>query len=265
MNFYSVLRESVADVERAIRAIDKKDWERASKNYTDNQIVSMFKKITDPRKKIGRAAAFFIYKHYIESAPWTREYIDKIDGVQYKDFIDYFGGNDVLGAYEKLKTLSLPDEIESKLDAKYARAVDREEARKEKARQAEEKAEAERLAKKEEEEFLKAQYLSGGGPVFSIKSKWNSFGGRLGNYSPTALTPAGRNMSGSAIIKRLEKYEASGNYFCVVGYHGGVDYETGSYSGRKTFTKDLVKAFREWFSYDSDAYLSVYKIKKRVK
>lgn len=257
----SRLIESFESVEKILSMIDKKDWVRASAGYSTKQVESMFRKITDSRKRIGRAAAFYIYNRYIITGGWDYDYIKYFDDPSVADEIDkYFGEDkDILNSYEKLKTLNLPENLDQLIDKRYAKAVDEDEERK--RRLATEG--ARKLEQKEEMERLKQIYFSSSNYVFKVTSKWNSAGGRLGNYTPTALTPAGRNMNESAIIKRLEKYEASGNYFCVVGYNGGVDYEFGSYHGRKTFTKDLVKAFRDWFSYDSDAYLEVYSMKKK--
>ena len=268
-------------VEEALKKADKKDWDRALANYSDAQIESMFNKITDPRKKIGRAIAFWTAPFLLHG--WSRgRYLKYI-----RDFIDqsaldnFFHDGDgyyssceqcIVDLWPKVKDIiNASPEAVGKFEEAYNEALKTIDQKAAEKKAAEMKKAAEKAKKDKETEWLKKQYqAASGNAVFQVSSDWNSFGGYIGQYSKVAYTPSGRKMSEEEINRKIQKYDNENyyepKYFAVAGYHGGYDRDFGvDYSGKEIYTLDIEKAYEDYINYSTDGYLSIYKISKRIK
>ena len=276
--------EGQLTVEEALKKADKKDWDRALANYSNAQIESMFNKITDPRKKIGRAIAFyavgpltdgFVYSEYKK---YIRDFIDEsalneFFGENKYDGLDYYSSHAqrIIDTWQKVKDIinASPEAI-SKFEQSYEKALKTLDQKAAEKKAAEMKAAAEKAKKEKETEWLKKQYQAAGAAVFEVSSEWHSFGGYIGQYGKVAYTPSGRKMSDEEIYRKIQKYDDENyyepKYFAVAGFHGGYDRDFGvSYEGKEIYTLDIAKAYEDYIGYSSDGYLSIYKISKRIK
>jgi len=272
--------EGLFTVEEALKKADKKDWDRALAHYSEAQVESMFNKITDPRKRIGRAIAFYTASMLTKGYTAHGEYKYLRGFIDQSSLDEFFHEGDgyydscekcIVDLWPKVKDLiNASPEAVGKFEEAYEEALKKIDQKAAEKKAAEMKKAAEKAKKEKETEWLKKQYQAAGAAVFQVSSEWNSFGGYIGQYGKVAYTPSGRKMSDEEIYRKIQKYNDENyyepKYFAVAGFHGGYDRDFGvEYEGKTIYTLDIAKAYEDYINYSTDGYLSVYKISKRIK
>lgn len=151
---------------------------------------------------------------------------------------------------------------EEQVTAENERKTELERQREEEARLARERAAKEKEHKQQSADLFKfvCEFLKKNDRLTEVarrNPKWNSLGGRIGSYSHAWTRPDGRKISD--IYALTNRYD---DLLVNVYWHGGYDYDFGvNYEGGSVW-----KWERDWSnmdgSYDSDEYVTLYKVKR---
>ena len=235
------------EINEIISRITVKDWERAF-TVEDSRIDAMFKAIKDENKKIGRMAALvltYANKYRSEPCGWWHK-VNEAKAL--------FTEN----SYEELIKMNMLDIASFKKSVFYDKAVEINNQREEK-RIAEINA-RQRANRIEEAVKMALKVMSNYGRFcMSSHSNWNSFGGRIGQYSHYWTNSNGNRMSDSATRNSLDKYKFDGKHFCRVSWDGGYSYEYSvNYNGGEEYTDNIIKAIKDNLDYASEHSVTIY-------
>lgn len=262
--FYNAIKDRMMfesfTLENALSLITPKDWDRAY-STDDNRLDSMLNKITDKKKLIGRIMAMYIFKvkgirNYLWTGNTTRTMLSRL--------FNQTDEKTIKEEIKKLDLLSIPSLQKAScyefVKARYDRDNDRETERI-KAKLGDKNTPRNSVVNKAIKELLA---LIPSTLVMYSSKNWNSYGGRIGNYSHTWYTASGNKMSDSRADDKIYDCAYNGGYFFTTSWDGGYAYGGSiKYNGGTAY--ELLTNAKDVFDQlgrTSDQEVSIYRINK---
>lgn len=241
----------------SMNCVTTKDWDRA---YTvdKGRVCSMLNAIKDPIKLVGRCFAVMVLNHK-QVRLFSSTIIDMCKKNLPEDFIKTLSHTDIFELKDFSNSVAYAP-AQLIMQEKLIRDICRKqnEFNKELKRQSDKRVDkGVDIAIKEICNYSQTKCVMHSYP------SWNSFGGRIGNYSHEWYNSNGNKMTDRVAENRLYDMGRLGGYVAVGHLNGGYSYDFGiTYDSKDYYYRNPSIAIKECLSYSSDMSVYIYKIPK---